>query len=62
MHPADPNIAMLEAVVTTLGTLADKMVFVGGCAAGLLITDTAAPVPRRHSCSSSAPGFGKSLL
>lgn len=43
MHPADPNIAMLESVVTTLGTLADDMVFVGGCAAGLLITDTAAP-------------------
>lgn len=34
---------MLEAVVATLGTLADEMVFVGGCATGLLITDPAAP-------------------
>jgi hypothetical protein len=29
--------------VAALGSLADHMVFVGGCATGLLITDTAAP-------------------
>ena len=34
---------MLEAVVERLGPLADEMVFVGGCATGLLITDPGAP-------------------
>lgn len=34
---------MLEAVVASLGALADEMVFVGGCATGLLIRDPAAP-------------------
>jgi hypothetical protein len=39
----DPNIQMLESAVAQLGELADRMVFLGGCAIGLLITDTAAP-------------------
>lgn len=43
MHPRDPNREMLEAVVELLGPLADEMVFVGGCATGLLITDPGAP-------------------
>jgi len=34
---------LLKAVVASLGALADEMVFVGGCATGLLITDPAAP-------------------
>lgn len=42
MHPRDPNREMLEAVVERLGPLADEMVFVGGCATGLLITDPGA--------------------
>ena len=39
----NPNIEMLEAAVERLGTLIDEMVFLGGCATGLLLTDPAAP-------------------
>lgn len=38
----DPNIAQVELVANLLGPLRDEMVFVGGCAVGLLITDKAA--------------------
>jgi predicted nucleotidyltransferase len=39
----NPNLQVLEAAVRLLGSLADDMVFLGGCATGLLLTDTAAP-------------------
>lgn len=39
----NPNLEILEYAVAQLGELADAMVFVGGCATGLLITDPAAP-------------------
>lgn len=39
----NPNIEILEMAVAHLGSLADEMVFLGGCATGLLITDKAAP-------------------
>jgi hypothetical protein len=39
----NPNLEILMFAVDQLGELADKMVFVGGCATGLLITDAAAP-------------------
>ncbi len=39
----NPNIQILELAVDQLGNLADEMVFLGGCATGLLMTDTAAP-------------------
>ncbi len=42
----NPNLMILELAVNALGTLADDMVFLGGCATGLLITDPAAPVIR----------------
>jgi len=38
-----PNLDILIAVVRLLGSIADEMVFVGGCATGLLLTDPAAP-------------------
>ena len=38
----NPNLEILSLAVEQLGELADQMVFVGGCATGLLITDTAA--------------------
>jgi len=38
MHP---NINMLEIVAEGLGPLLDDVVFIGGCATGLLITDSA---------------------
>lgn len=39
----NPNIEILELAVDQLAELADEMVFLGGCATGLLITDSAAP-------------------
>jgi hypothetical protein len=38
----DPNLALLEAAVRLLQPLLDELVFVGGCATGLLISDPAA--------------------
>jgi len=40
---ANPNIELTEIAVVRLGVLADEMVFLGGCATGLLITDPLAP-------------------
>lgn len=39
---AHPNIEILENAVLLLGPMADEMVFIGGCATGLLITDPGA--------------------
>lgn len=39
----NPNLEILILAVAQLGELADEMVFLGGCATGLLITDKAAP-------------------
>ncbi|MBI3048187.1 MAG: hypothetical protein HYY76_07720 [Acidobacteria bacterium] len=38
----DPNLPLLEAAVKLLQPLLDELVFVGGCATGLLITDPGA--------------------
>jgi hypothetical protein len=38
----DPNLPLLEAAVRLLHPLLDELVFVGGCATGLVITDPAA--------------------
>lgn len=40
---ANPNLEIMEIAVTRLGALAEEMVFLGGCATGLLITDAVAP-------------------
>ncbi len=42
----NPNIETLTMAVSKLGPVADEMVFLGGCATGLLITDPAAPSVR----------------
>ncbi len=39
---SDPNRRLLESAADLLRPLLDELVFVGGCATGLLITDTAA--------------------
>jgi len=39
----NPNLEILEQAVESLAELADEMVFLGGCATGLLISDAAAP-------------------
>lgn len=46
MNRNDPNIARIEIVAAALDTLCEELVFVGGCAAGLLLTDPAAAVAR----------------
>ncbi|HKX46945.1 MAG TPA: hypothetical protein VJP77_09610 [Planctomycetota bacterium] len=38
----DPNLALLEQAALLLGPLLDELVLVGGCAAGLLVTDPGA--------------------
>ncbi len=42
----NPNIMILEAAADGLGPLANDLVFLGGCATGLLLTDVAAPAIR----------------
>lgn len=37
-----PNVQILEHAVERLGSLTSEMIFVGGCASGLLLTDPAA--------------------
>lgn len=39
----DANLAMLLVIADRLGPLRKKVVFLGGCTTGLLVTDTAAP-------------------
>ncbi len=46
MNPHDPNVAKVELVAQALGELRERLVFVGGCAVGLLLTDPAAAPPR----------------
>ena len=43
MSTKNPSLENLHSIVTDLDDLVDDMVFLGGCAAGLLITDPAAP-------------------
>jgi predicted nucleotidyltransferase len=46
MNPNDPNVMLMERVAATLGELLDRVVFIGGCAVGLLVTDLARPPVR----------------
>jgi len=41
MMQTNPNIQILEAAAERLITLTKEIVFVGGCATGLLLTDPA---------------------
>lgn len=41
-RPDDPNFQSLQLAAKTLGDLCDSLVFVGGCATGLLVTATRA--------------------
>jgi predicted nucleotidyltransferase len=45
-HHNNPNLEILILAVARLGKLTERMVFLGGCATGLLLTDPAAPEPR----------------
>jgi len=44
----NPNLAILETAVQHLGEMVDRLVFLGGCATGLLLSDMAAP-PIRYT-------------
>lgn len=46
MNPIDPNLAKVEIVAAALDKLCAELVFVGGCAAGLLLSDPAATQAR----------------
>ena len=47
MNPNDPNVAMMELVAERLGNeLRERLVFIGGAVAGLLITDPGQPAIR----------------
>lgn len=46
MTRQDPNIAKVELIAAALGNLREQLVLVGGCAAGLLLTDPAAASAR----------------
>lgn len=46
MNQQDPNLAKIELVAHVLGPLREELVFVGGCAVGLLMTDPAAAPAR----------------
>ena len=46
INTKDANIQMITTVARRLGNLREKVVFVGGCATGLFITDTAMPEVR----------------
>lgn len=42
----NPNLEILELAIDGLGPIVDRLVFLGGCATGLLLTDLAAPTVR----------------
>jgi hypothetical protein len=46
INTRDVNIQMITTVAKRLGNLREKVVFVGGCATGLFITDPAMPEVR----------------
>lgn len=46
MNLHDPNVAQVELIAHALGPLCGELIFVGGCAAGLLMTDPGAAPPR----------------
>lgn len=46
MKPKQPNVAKVEMVAHALGDLRERLLFVGGCAVDLLLTDTAAAPSR----------------
>jgi predicted nucleotidyltransferase len=43
LRVANPNLDIMEIAAASLGALVEEMVFLGGCATGLLITDAVAP-------------------
>lgn len=46
MNANDPNVTKVELIAAALGTLRERLILVGGCATGLLVTDMAAAPAR----------------
>lgn len=46
MNPNDPNVALVEIAAAALDPLLDRLVFIGGSTAGLMITDNTRPAVR----------------
>jgi hypothetical protein len=46
VNPNDPNVALIETAAAALSTLLDRVVFIGGCVVGLMISDPARPAVR----------------
>jgi predicted nucleotidyltransferase len=46
VSPGDPNLAKVELIASALGDLRSELIFVGGCAAGLLMSGPATPAAR----------------
>ena len=46
MTANNPNLAQVELIAKALGPLRERLVLVGGCAVGLLLTDPAAAPAR----------------
>jgi predicted nucleotidyltransferase len=46
VSPGDPNLAKVELIARALGELRSELIFVGGCAAGLLMSGPATPAAR----------------
>lgn len=46
MNPNDPNVALVEIAAAALDPLLDRVVFIGGSTAGLMITDNTRPAVR----------------
>jgi predicted nucleotidyltransferase len=46
VSPGDPNLAKVELIASALGDLRSELIFVGGCAAGLLMSGPTTPAAR----------------
>lgn len=46
MNPDDPNVLLIEAISRALDHLNERVVYLGGCVVGLMITDPARPPVR----------------
>lgn len=51
----DPNLPIIGLVATALGDLCESVVFVGGCATGLLLTAQRADRPYPGTCRAIRP-------
>lgn len=43
LRATNPNLEIMEIAAARLGDLVEELVFLGGCATGLLLTDPLAP-------------------